>query len=184
MFCLGCGAVGGGVICAACRTSLRVAPERHLASVGVVRSALAHETVARRLVHLLKYKGVVAAAAVLAGEMAPMVPAGAAIVPVPRLGWRRLKYGIDPATELARQLSHLTGQPLVRVLRAPFTGPVRAGREHGSAPIYTQTAPLPPGPLVLVDDVVTTGATLQAAAVNGVIGAVTATSARTQVTSA
>lgn len=162
-----------------CRTHLRSAPERFVAGVGVVRSAFLHDTVARTLVHHLKYRGVVAAGRLLAGSMAGLLPEGATLVPVPRVGWRRLRYGIDAGDELARALALLSGQPMVRVLAAPLAGKARAGGAHGAAPAFRLTRPPPAGPVVLIDDVVTTGTTLQVAAalLPRVAGAVTATGA-------
>lgn len=155
---------------------MRPAPEQYLPALGVVSPAFRHEGAARSLVHYLKYRGVVAAAAVLAEGMAGAVDADAVLVPVPRVGWRRLRYGVDPALELATALARLTGRPLVRALWAPPWGRVRAGRVHGFAPAFRLRRPVVHA-VVLVDDVITTGATLAAAARHfpRVVGAVTAT---------
>lgn len=176
MVCLGCSSLSRSALCQECERSLRPAPEQYLAGVGVVHSAFRHRGAARTLVHHLKYRGVVAAGERLAEAMAHHVPAGCLLVPVARLGWRRLRYGIDPATELARALGRLTGAPVAAGLSAPFLGRARAGRAHGFAPSFRLRRALP-GPVVLVDDVVTTGATLVAAArlFPRVAGAMTAT---------
>jgi predicted amidophosphoribosyltransferase len=146
----------------------------------VVRPAFVHDGVARILVHHLKYRGVVAAGRFLAQAMAPLVPPETVIVPVPRLRWRLLRYGVDPALELAAGVSRLTGQPLARLLQAPLLGRARAGRAHGTAPAF-RPRPVLPVEIVLIDDVVTSGATLAAAAsvLDGVVAAVTATGAAT-----
>lgn len=164
-------------MCGVCRLSLRPAPERHVPGVGVVLSPWSHTGAARTLVHHLKYRGVVAAGAILAEAMAPLVPPDVALCPVPRVGWRHLRYGVDPALELAAAISRRTGRPLVRGLVAPWWGRARAGGPHGSAPSFRGRAILSGVPALLVDDVVTSGATLQAAAglVAGTIGALTAT---------
>lgn len=179
MLCLVCRAMGAGSLCRVCRGQMRAAPERFLAGVGAVRSAFVHDTTARTLVHHLKYRGVVAAGAILAEAMAALVPNGATLVPVPRVGWRRLRYGIDPGDELAMFVARLTGQPMIRALRAPPGGKARAGRTHGAAPAFRLATPPPTGPVVLIDDVVTTGTTLQVAGalLPRVAGAVTATGA-------
>ncbi|MGH8911595.1 MAG: ComF family protein [Acidimicrobiia bacterium] len=145
----------------------------------MVRPAFVHDTVARTLVHHLKYRGVVAAGAILAEAMASLVPPGTTIVPVPRVGWRRIRYGIDPGDELASAVAGLTGQPMVRALRAPLSGSARAGRAHGAAPAFRLAEPPPTGLVVLIDDVVTTGTTLEVAAalLPRVVGALTATGA-------
>lgn len=143
-------------------------------------SAAAHKGAAVTLVHRLKYEASPWAEGVLATMVAPVVPAGAtALIPVPRVIVRAWRYGIDPAQRLAHRLADHTGIPVVAALRpalwtARRAGP--AGRRRGD-PRFTLRAPAPPGS-VLIDDVVTTGTTLAAAAkVCGVRRAVTITSA-------
>lgn len=147
-----------------------------MAGPVLVRSAFAHEGAARALVHRLKYEAVVGVADVLAGVMVPLLPARTpGLVPVPRVVARRLRYGIDPARALADALSERTGIPVHAALVPPWwvhrrAGP--AGRRRG-APRFQVRAVPPPGS-VLVDDVVTSGATLVAAsAVTGSTRAVT-----------
>lgn len=178
MVCLACSRLVGGSLCGTCELSLRPGPELYLGDVGVVRSAFCHRGAARLLVHHLKYRGVVAAGDRLAEAMAPHVPGGAVLVPVPRVGWRRLRYGVDPAVELAKAIGKLTGRPVARPLVAPFWGRARAGGSHGFAPRFRLRRDLDPNRVLLVDDVVTTGATLMEAArlFPRVEGALTATS--------
>ncbi|MFP3914308.1 MAG: hypothetical protein ACLFWM_05490, partial [Actinomycetota bacterium] len=84
---------------------------------------------------------------------------------------------IDPALELAGELARITGLPLLPVLRAPLWGRVRAGHAHGFAPRFRLHRSPGPVPVTLVDDVITTGSTLVAAArcLPGTTSAVTAT---------
>lgn len=186
MMCLGCGRVLADIrdgLCEWCRIDARETPERVVPGVGVVVSAYRHAGPPRRLVHHLKYRAVAPAAMILARQMAPKLDrwdVSPVLVPVPRLGWRRIRYGVDPALELARSLAAITGLSVWSGLAAPFWGRSRAGRQHGSAPEFRLRPSRPvPGPVVLVDDVVTSGATLRSAAavLDGVIGGCTATGA-------
>ncbi|NNC93576.1 MAG: hypothetical protein HKN80_13920 [Acidimicrobiia bacterium] len=148
----------------------------------VVRGAFAHIGMAKRLVHDLKYRGLVGRVTALAPTMATNLPADAAVlVPVPRSVVRRLQLGIDPGLELALAVSGLTGLPVGRDLAPPLWRARHAGKGRDRrAPVrFTARRPSRSG-TVIVDDVVTTGATLVAAhrALGpGVIGAITATSA-------
>jgi predicted amidophosphoribosyltransferase len=99
---------------------------------------------------------------------------------VPRIAWRRVLYGVDPAHELARCLSEITGIEMIDALAAAVAGPRHAGRgrDERPPPVFRRRRRVPAGAM-LVDDVVTTGTTLVAAARHlGVagVGAVTATS--------
>ena len=177
MSCVACGEPGGGVLCRRCSAALHPAPERWLGGV-LVRSAFIHEGAARALVHRLKYQALPFPA--VGRVLAPLLPpAATALVPIPRVTARRWRYGVDPALEIARSLAAVTRLPVVTALRAPAWVHRRAGRTgevHGRAR-FRRGAPAPPG-AVLVDDVVTTGTTLlAAAAVTGITTAVTFTSA-------
>jgi predicted amidophosphoribosyltransferase len=182
MICLACRSFSAEPVCQPCRSRLRPAPDRWIRAPGggvVVRAAFAHEGTARLLVHRLKYEGVAVAAALLASAMAPHVR-GAALVPVPRTTWRRQRYGVDPAVELARVLAGLTGVPVLFLLRPALVGPTHAGRSrHRRRPPGFRLVGAAPPEAVLIDDVVTTGVTLaSAAAALGLAGvsALTATS--------
>jgi predicted amidophosphoribosyltransferase len=128
----------------------------------VVVGAFRHAGEARSLVHRLKYHADLGAGRILARAMAARVE-GACLVPVPRATLRRLRYGIDPARWLAMEVGRLRGIPVVTGLV-----PGLWWRRHAGAVIRVQPRLLPvravPAGAVLVDDVVTTGATLDAAA--------------------
>lgn len=144
----------------------------------LVRAAFDHVGVARDLVHRLKYEGSAAVADVLAASVAPLVPDGTrALIPVPRVIARRWRYGVDPALELALAVARRASLRVVRALSPMLWTPRRAGPAGASrgAPRFTVVSPVPAGS-VLVDDVVTTGTTLAAAAgATGVRLAVAAT---------
>jgi predicted amidophosphoribosyltransferase len=139
----------------------------------VVVAATAHRGPARRLVHRLKYQGVSAAAEVLSCAMAANVPQDArALVPLPRAASRRWKYGVDPATLLARSLARRTGLELICGLRSTWWWPRHAGRSRLDRVTPRFRIQHPPGPgWVFVDDVVTSGSTMLAAvaATDGVV---------------
>lgn len=132
------------------------------------------------MVHLLKYEGIEAPAAVLAREMSLLLPIGVtALVPIPRATARKVRYGSDPALLLARLLGSSTGLPVVRSLAAPLWWPAHAGkaRAQRTHPRFRNVRKAPTGS-VLVDDVLTTGATVSAAAaISGIRHAITATRA-------
>ena len=163
MLCLTCARVGPA-LCDGCIARLTPAPDRMLEFGLLVRSAFRHEGPAQTLVHHFKYRGSNRAGWVLASALAPLVPSSLVLVPVPRSSWRHLRYGIDPAPDLAHRLQRLTGCTVAHAFVAPVASPRQAGRKRAER----LTAPLrlakDPGPLVtLLDDVLTTGATLTAA---------------------
>lgn len=131
----------------------------------MVRSAFRHEGAARDLVHHYKYRGSDRAGWILARALAPLIPDGAVIIPLPRVSWRHLRYGIDPAPDLARRLVALTPCSVDLVLAAPLFSDRQAGKSRSERqPAALRLAhDLPSQAVVLLDDVVTTGRTLTSA---------------------
>ncbi len=138
---------------------------RRLDSGITVTSALVHRGAARRLVWRVKYQGCRESAEVLAAWMAPLLPADSrALAPIPRIYLRRIKYRSDPALLLAAALSRRCGLPVMRILGPRLWGGANAGRRRSARTVAFRRRWSPPQGLVLVDDVITTGTTLETAA--------------------
>ncbi len=169
-------------MCAGCRLLLMDAPPRMVGGHLSVRAAYVHSGLAKQIVHDLKYRGLAGRATALAPGMAANLPAGAAsLIPIPRSIVRRLQLGVDPGLELAQAVGRITGLPIRRSLALPLWQARHAGkgRDHRAPVQFRAREPARPGS-VIVDDVVTTGATLIAATTvlgPGVIGAISATTA-------
>jgi len=178
--CVACGEWGCGPLCLRCRRRLRPGDSGAFSGVAV-DYALHHSGTGRLLVHRLKYHGLTGAADVLAAVMAPLVAGDVdMLVAVPRATARRIAYGVDPAKELARRVGRLVGLPVVAALAPPLWWPRHATRDplQRASPSFSRRRRVG-GNVVLIDDVVTSGATLRgAAAALGVekLSAVTATS--------
>jgi predicted amidophosphoribosyltransferase len=174
--CLTCGSLAGGsstLICPGCTmalAALRPVCPPPPPGVSGAWSAAPHQGVARDLVTALKFRRLLPAAAAAVALIFERVPPDLlrerTIVPVPpaplRLAWR----GFDPAGELAAGLARRAGCPLDACLRrrgaAGQRGRGRVAR-LGNAPRIEAGRRVPERPLLL-DDVMTTGATLGAAA--------------------
>jgi predicted amidophosphoribosyltransferase len=159
--CLACRRFGSGRLCAECIADLRPVPEQFLGGGLRITSAYLHRGPARLLVHNFKYQGIESAGWLLAEAMAELIPSASVLVPVPRVVWRKLRHGIDPAAVLASKLAALTGGRRCDLLVPPWLGPsqAQASRSNRRPPVFRPVRP-PEGPVVLVDDVVTTGGTV------------------------
>ncbi|MGH2917737.1 MAG: ComF family protein [Solirubrobacteraceae bacterium] len=131
---------------------------------------VAYDGVARDAVRALKFARARVLADVMAAQMAACAPpallVSGTLVPVPAHPRRRRSRGFDPAELIARALARRTGLALVHALRrdasaARQLGASRCERRDAGRLGFTPGGPAPPR-AILVDDVHTTGATLDA----------------------
>ncbi len=182
---------GDPLICALCRVRWRRLPQPQCgicgepaplgltcrlcpdwpAGFGPVRSAVRFDDGLRRLMHLFKYHGWSRLAEDFATVMLPLLhdaPPDAVLVPIPVSAVRRRERGYDQAGLVATAIGWYSGMPvatnLLRRIRETGTQTRLSPEARRSNLAGAFLAGSADRPLILVDDVFTTGATLVSAA--------------------
>lgn len=190
--CLGCGVEANKLLCDGCRHALPRLPSRcyrchaitrdysvcvkcsRTSSLSHVQAVTTYDGLAKELLHRAKYERAQSGLYEISGQLYEAHKTYAQpeiiLVPLPTATSRVRQRGYDHAVILARDLSSLLGTPMSQLLRrttqAHQVGASRAARFRHMEGAFrvTQPARLSGAHVLLIDDVTTTGATLEAAA--------------------
>lgn len=171
--CAGCGDPAPAV-CPGCVRALELLPQPDPVADGALRlhAAFLYSSPLREILHSGKYRdgrSALRVVSLLAAERYTALPAPAFVVPIP-LGLARLRQrGYNQAESVARGAAALLGaqlRPWLRRVRETGTqvGRSPAARAANLARAFEWLGPRHPAGLIwIVDDVITTGATMAAA---------------------
>jgi ComF family protein len=174
--CAGCGAHAGHAepLCGECRRELRWLSSVAEMDAVAVFAPLAYEGPARAMVRALKFRGATLAAGAMAAQIAVAAPPGVldrgVLVPAPLHPRRLRRRGFNQAERLATALATRTGLRVDDCLRRFGPARTQVGRDRGErlTGVHGTVAAEPgtrlPRRAIVVDDVVTTGATVAACA--------------------
>jgi ComF family protein len=168
----------GALLCGDCRAALAPYPQDNTwlpEAISAVRIAFVFGGPLRKAVHTLKYRAgrrVAEPLGQLMGEYLGSNPVWIdALIPIPLHAGRLAERGFNQAELLARAVARTTGSALINdgIVRIRATGQqahldARARRENMRGAFAWQGRSAPPRRVLLVDDVLTTGATMSACA--------------------
>lgn len=165
------GPSAGAALCPVCLRAVEHLERAAAPLAGLdVWAAVAYHGPARAIVRRLKFGGATALAAHMAAAIAANAPPGLLahpLVPVPSPRARRRTRGFCHAALLAGALADRTGLPVLPVLERAGDAQRQVGRPRGQrlrSPPRFMASYRGSADVVLVDDVVTTGATFGACA--------------------
>jgi ComF family protein len=174
--CAGCGGHAGAVepLCGPCRRELRWLTGTAVVGGVELFAPLAYEGPARAMVRALKFRGATLAADAMAAQIVAAAPPPAlacgALVPVPLHPRRMRQRGFNQAERLAAAIARRTGLGTDECLTRAGPARTQVGRDRGErlagvdGTVSLRAGARAPRRAILVDDVVTTGATLAACA--------------------
>lgn len=158
----------GGILCPACIN--------HKHAIDGIRSPFRFEGIIRQAIHQLKYKNLRASAEPLAeilwSYLSDNPISGEVLVPVPLHGKRLRERGYNQSELLAREMGKINGLPVVTgcLTRSRHASPqARAAsssqrQENVAGAFSCRNGSLKDKRVILIDDVATSGATLEACA--------------------
>lgn len=170
--CLGC-KIEGVIVCSACQAKLpSVKPQRSSCGTTPYATATLYVDVAKDVIHLLKFGRARAAADCIAQIMTDRIALphkNYVVTHVPTANSRIRQRGYDQAQQIAKRFAKQNVLPYVPLLARQNTtrqvGANKQARQAQAASMFRlrRTAYAQNTAVLLIDDVITTGATMRAA---------------------